>query len=140
GHILRHNGTTYVNVLGTDYFVSPAMLTAAIDAVIAAAPGALDTLNELAAALGDDPNFATTITNALAAKQDTTTFLTNLLGLSRANNTLPYFTGADTVSTTSLSAFARTLLDDADAATARATLGVVTSTADLADYYATARA
>lgn len=32
------------------------------------APGTLDTLNELAAALGDDPNFATTVTNALATK------------------------------------------------------------------------
>lgn len=39
-----------------------------VNDVIAAAPGALDTLNELAAALGDDPNFATTITNALAEK------------------------------------------------------------------------
>ena len=39
-----------------------------ISAVIDSAPGALDTLNELAAALGDDPNYATTITNALATK------------------------------------------------------------------------
>ena len=36
--------------------------------LIQGAPGALDTLNELAAAMGDDPNFATTITNALAGK------------------------------------------------------------------------
>lgn len=46
--------------------------TAHVHAVVAAlvdsAPGTLDTLNELAAALGDDPNFATTITNAIAAK------------------------------------------------------------------------
>jgi hypothetical protein len=34
----------------------------------AAAPGALDTLDELAAALGDDASFATTVTNSLAAK------------------------------------------------------------------------
>lgn len=40
---------------------------AAIDAVLAAAPGALDTLNELAAALADDPNFATTITALIIA-------------------------------------------------------------------------
>jgi hypothetical protein len=40
----------------------------AINALITGAPGALDTLNELAAALGDDANFATTVTNALAAK------------------------------------------------------------------------
>ena len=36
--------------------------------LIAAAPGALDTLDELAAALGDDANFATTVTNNLATK------------------------------------------------------------------------
>ena len=37
-------------------------------ALIDSAPGALDTLNELAAALGDDASFATTVTNALAGK------------------------------------------------------------------------
>lgn len=46
----------------------PGKITAAINAVINSAPGALDTLDELAAALGDDANFATTVTNALAAK------------------------------------------------------------------------
>lgn len=45
-----------------------AAAAALIAAVIDAAPGALDTLNELAAALGDDPAFATTVTNALALK------------------------------------------------------------------------
>jgi hypothetical protein len=39
-----------------------------LDAIVAGAPGALDTLNELAAALGDNENFATTVTNSLAAK------------------------------------------------------------------------
>ena len=39
-----------------------------ISNLVDSAPGTLDTLNELAAALGDDPNYATTITNALAAK------------------------------------------------------------------------
>lgn len=40
----------------------------AIDNLVASAPGALDTLDELAAALGDDANFASTITTALSAK------------------------------------------------------------------------
>lgn len=40
----------------------------AISALVDSSPAALDTLNELAAALGDDPNFATTVTNALALK------------------------------------------------------------------------
>ena len=39
-----------------------------ISNLVASAPEALDTLNELAAALGDDANFATTITNSLASK------------------------------------------------------------------------
>jgi len=47
--------------------------TAQVAAVIASAPGALDTLDELAAALGDDANYATTITTALAGKVDSYT-------------------------------------------------------------------
>lgn len=47
-----------------------AAANAAVQAVIAGAPGALDTLDELAAALGDDPNFRTTILNAIAGKAD----------------------------------------------------------------------
>ena len=39
-----------------------------IDDLVDAAPGALDTLNELAAALGDDANFSTTVTNSIATK------------------------------------------------------------------------
>jgi hypothetical protein len=43
-------------------------VTTAIANLVNSAPGALDTLNEIAAALGNDSNFATTITNALALK------------------------------------------------------------------------
>ena len=39
-----------------------------VAALVASAPATLDTLNELAAALGDDPNFATTVTNSIATK------------------------------------------------------------------------
>ncbi|KIC42242.1 hypothetical protein RA27_02310 [Ruegeria sp. ANG-R] len=45
--------------------ISPATLKALIDDLLNGAPGALDTLNELSAALGDDPNFAATITSQL---------------------------------------------------------------------------
>lgn len=52
--------------------MSPLRIKQAVDvavaALIAAAPGALNTLDELAAALGDDANFASTITTSLAAK------------------------------------------------------------------------
>jgi hypothetical protein len=52
----------------------------AVAALINASPAALDTLSELAAALGNDANFATTMTNALAGKQAKDTTLTNLSG------------------------------------------------------------
>ncbi len=45
---------------------------AKVAALVDSSPAALDTLNELAAALGDDPNFATTVTNSLADKVDAT--------------------------------------------------------------------
>jgi len=52
----------------TTQIASAAFVQAAIAALVASSPAALDTLNELAVALGNDPNFATTMTNALAAK------------------------------------------------------------------------
>lgn len=53
---------------GDDGEVSQAMLEDAVEAVIAGAPDALDTLHELAAALGNDPNFATTVSTQIAGK------------------------------------------------------------------------
>ncbi|EOJ8419451.1 prophage tail fiber N-terminal domain-containing protein, partial [Escherichia coli] len=50
-------------------------------ALVDSSPEALDTLNELAAALGNDPNFATTVTNALAGKQPLSDVLTTISNL-----------------------------------------------------------
>lgn len=55
--------------LAAESYADTAAATAVTD-LVAAAPETLDTLNELAAALGDDPNFATTVTNQIAAKAD----------------------------------------------------------------------
>ena len=53
----------------TTQLATTAFVTAAVAALVDGAPGAIDTLNELAAALGDDANFSTTITNSIAAVQ-----------------------------------------------------------------------
>jgi len=58
---------------------------AAVTAVLDGAPGALDTLNELAAALNDDSSFATTVTNSLAAKLDASSASATYLTQSNAS-------------------------------------------------------
>jgi hypothetical protein len=52
----------------TTQLATTAFVAAAVAALLDSAPGTLDTLNELAAALGDDANFAATMTAALAGK------------------------------------------------------------------------
>lgn len=49
-------------------------VAAKVASLVDSAPETLDTLNELAAALNDDPNFATTITNQLGNKLDSSTY------------------------------------------------------------------
>jgi len=57
-------------------FATETYVTTQVANLVDAAPGALDTLNELAAALGDDANFSTTVTNSLANKADTSSLAT----------------------------------------------------------------
>jgi hypothetical protein len=126
----------------------------AVSALVDSAPEALDTLNELAAALGDDPNFATTVASSIGEKlakasnlsdlTDASAARTNLgvaigtdvqahdatldalAGVTVAADKVIYATGADTFATTDLTSFGRSLIDDADAAAARTTLGLGT--------------
>lgn len=65
-----------------------AFVQAAVSALIDASPGALDTLNELAAAIGDDPNFAATISNGLAQKLAKTLNLSDLADTAAARANL----------------------------------------------------
>ena len=88
GEVLQWNGTAWVNadiLANTDLTGVPTAPTAAtttnttqvattafvqqeLAALVDSAPATLDTLNELAAALGDDANFSTTVTDSLALK------------------------------------------------------------------------
>lgn len=96
-----------------------------VSGLVDAAPGALDTLNELAAALGDDANFSTTVTNALAAK---------------APIASPTFTGVVTLAqapTQDLEAATKKYVDDSIAAsqTALSVNTTPSATADLQHDY-----
>jgi len=76
----------------TTQLATTAFVRSEVAALVASAPGALDTLDELAAALGDDANFATTVTNSLALKA----------GLGSAN----MFTAAQVIQSNAAAAFA----------------------------------
>ena len=61
-------GTTQAASDNSTKIATTAYVTTAINTLIDSAPGALNTLNELAAAMGDDANFSTTVTNSIATK------------------------------------------------------------------------
>ena len=61
------------NTIATQTYVDNA-----IDNLVDGAPGLLDTLNEIAAAINDDANYFTTVANSIAAKQDTLTAGANI--------------------------------------------------------------
>ena len=83
-NITPANATNAVNVTGTlgasvtgttqsasdnsTKIATTAYVETAVSSLIDSAPGALNTLNELAAAIGDDANFSTTVTNSIATK------------------------------------------------------------------------
>lgn len=70
GRVDLANNSNMLGGVPAASYATNASVTAAINALVASAPGALDTLNELATALGNDVNFASTITAALATKLD----------------------------------------------------------------------
>ena len=78
----------------TTQLATTAFVTAAIAATIDSAPGALDTLNELAAALGDDANFSTTVTNLISANETHIDNVATLSGVAKDSTHLATFTGS----------------------------------------------
>ncbi|HFK3185061.1 TPA: prophage tail fiber N-terminal domain-containing protein [Escherichia coli] len=78
--------------------------------LVDSSPEALDTLNELAAALGNDPNFATTVTNALAGKQPLNDVLTAVGQITPRKNSLLYYNESGNLTLTDLTGRAKSLL------------------------------
>lgn len=78
----------------TSVIADRAYVNAAISSLVDAAPGLLNTLNEIAAAIGNDSNFATTITTALSTKLNITTAASTYLSIADAPETISDTTGA----------------------------------------------
>ena len=76
------NATVDLSDYATETYVDTAVTN-----LVASAPEALDTLNELAAALGDDANFATTVTNSIATKApiESPTFTGTVAGVTKTH-------------------------------------------------------
>jgi hypothetical protein len=74
GTNLYYTDTRVGTYLSANSFATQTYVNTAVSNLVDAAPATLDTLNELAAALGDDPNFATTITTALGNKLDSSLY------------------------------------------------------------------
>ena len=97
----------------TTQIATTAFVGTAVSNLVAAAPAALDTLNELATALGNDANFSTTITSALAAKAPTASptftgtvsgITKSMVGLSNVDNTADTAKPISTATQTALDA------------------------------------
>jgi len=113
--------------VATTAYVTTAV-AAGVSDLVGGAGSALDTLNELAAALGDDANFATT----------TSTALTNRLRVDVNNQSLNATQKTNALTNLGVSTFGASLIDDADAAAARTTLGLGSAATTAATAYATA--
>ena len=78
GNGLSYNDSTGAISVDTSVIANKSYVDTAINNLIDGAPGLLDTLNEIAAAINDDANYFTTVANAIAAKQNTLTAGSNI--------------------------------------------------------------
>ncbi len=126
-----------------------------VAAIVSSAPETLDTLNDLAQALGDNQNYATETATLIGQKLAQADNLSDLTDVTIARSNLGLGTAATTASSdyatsaqgtkadnalvaSAVSTFGGTLIDDADASTARTTLGLGTAATTASSDYAPA--
>jgi len=92
---LNAEATARAQAIATEVIDRNAAISTAVANLIDSAPGALDTLNELAAAMGDDASFSASVTNSLAGKQPLDAHLTSVV---TAGRTVQQLESLDTTS------------------------------------------
>ena len=114
-------------------FATESYVGTAIANLVNSAPATLDTLDELAAALGDDPNFATTIATNIGSKVSATS-ANYIKAAAVSNNTLTLTKGDDTTVTFTDTNTTYDSMTAAQATTGTSTDAVLISPKVLADY------
>ena len=113
-------------------YATQSYVTTQISNLIDSAPGALDTLNELAAAIGDDASFSTTVTNLVAANEVHIDNVATLSGLAKDSTNLGTFTGSTISDNVTIKAAIQALETAVEAAGSATSLSaVVTDASDL---------
>jgi len=99
----NHASAGYLTSSSLSGYATQTYVNNAVSALVDSAPGTLDTLNELAAALGDDPNFATTVATSIGTKwtQDNTKISNWDTAYSWGNHASAGYQSASTAITTS---------------------------------------
>ena len=100
--ITQYADSDVASYLSSNSYATQSYVTTQVNNLIDSAPGALNTLNELAAALGDDANFSTTITNSIATKLATSDFNSTLDARLSGGNGITYNAGAISVDATTI--------------------------------------
>ena len=113
-----------------DGYATETFVANEISDLVGGAPGALDTLNELAAALNDDASFSTTVTNLISANETHIDNAATLSGVAKDSTSLGTFSGTTIADDQTIKAALQALETSVESKGSAASLTSVTTTAN----------